>query len=171
MKDLSFTLLLALGACQPAQPGSPAPSSPPAPLESAPPADAHVAATPPPGCANAIFSDVTEPGNLVQLDEHHTLRITWSGALDDDPHLDLLASIENSCSGWGECEALAYRGCGYSYFQPVYGPEYAVSLEPGPRDASGFLTLRKTERWGDAAQPEVRIVTLHYGSQGYVEAP
>ncbi|HSC87956.1 MAG TPA: hypothetical protein VLC09_11820 [Polyangiaceae bacterium] len=95
--------------------------------------------------------------------------VLWSGELDRDVFGDWMATIEGSCSGWGECEVLVYLGCSGSSHRRVYGPEYAVQVDVGARQRDGVRQLIKVERWGDAARPEVRYVPLNYVGDRYVE--
>ncbi len=120
-------------------------------------------------CNNAIHSDDVSTGAIVHLDTERSLRVEFGGKLDSDDHIDFIASIEGTCSSYGDCERMAFLGCGDGDFTPVYGPEYAMRLQAGTRDAHGNLILIKIERSGNAAEFELRTRDVRLGTTGYVE--
>lgn len=57
-------------------------------------------------------------------------RVVWSGDLNGDGVEDLVLRFGDACSGLGECPHAVGAGCGSGGLDLVWGPEYAVEIEP-----------------------------------------
>lgn len=64
--------------------------------------------------------DIFESGNAL---------LFWDGNLNTDTKKDLIVFFPDMSGNWGEFLFLVLAGCGDSIFIPIWGPEYAQTIE------------------------------------------
>lgn len=76
-------------------------------------------------------------------------RVVWSGDLNGDEFEDLVLRFGEACSGHGECPHAVAAGCDSDGLDLVWGPEYAVGIEP----LAGFEGSRPGSPSADSCDP------------------